>query len=638
MADLLQPSFPVYDVPVQIVEGLITDLDKKVDEFTGLAEDAIAQLESFNPPTLGTAPTFDVGQIPAPDFPLVPPPDPKIFGTVDQLVVPNFDGIPAEIAALASSLIDDLSSVPVFTPNVGAPNIPDAPPNPVIGSLPEQPTVDDVAIPAAPDINDPGPGNLIPNQIPDIPVIGALPTFNATIPTFTDDPPSAVLSWSEPIYDPLVRTQLATTIAAMMNGDFAMPPAVLTALMGASRDNELLTTRKAVEEARSDYASRGFDMPPGMLVENINAARQDGALRENARVRDNIQKQGDWANDNLKNAVTSGIALEAQLLEYFNSFAQRTFDAAKFVVDSQRQLFDSKIALYNARNGQLNILCTVFQTQLDAVLAPLKVVQAQLQVQQSIGQVNELTLRAYSTRVQALGLIAQRFETLMNGAKIASDIQKNKVDIWRGEIDGFTASLNAQKIPYEIYDIRVRGEATKATVLEAEARAFAATVEAFTAKENVKIAVLNGELKAIDSATQRFVATVQAQRDRIQAQSEGIRAEASAYTADIGRFSEILRFTGTQAQIKIQAQESNVRNNLAFYDTQVHEFDASAQRVIALAGLNLEGIKAAGNITAQLSAGAMSARHVQASISGSGSASTSSSYSYSEQHSFDDTQ
>lgn len=638
--DFPTPSFPVYDQPVQIVQGLIAEMDARIASFTAKADDVFDALQTLPDPDIGTPPTLIADVVPTPTFPTIPPPNPKIFGTVDELDIPPYDGIDPSITTLAAQLLADLQNIPTFSPTVGAPNIPDAPPDPLPidwqGLVNDKPTIETITLPVAPDLNDPGPGELVPYTIPVLPTI-TLPHFDANIPTFDDDPPSAALSWSEPLYTPTVRAEVTAAIKGMLVGDFAMPDKVLIALLGQSRDKELMTTRKQVDEAMSVASSRGFAMPQGFEIEQINIAQQEGALRENDRTREIIKLKGDWANENLRRAITEGIALEAQLLNYFIGFCQRTFDAAKFAVDSQRLLFDSKVGLFRARNEQLNVLCTVFETQFKEAMAPLEVVRVELQNQQLIGTINQQTMQAYQIRVSALELLARRFETLMNGAKIKSEIQKDRVDAWRGEIEAFTAMLNAEKIPFEIYETRVRGEATKATVLEAEAGAFRATVDAFSAGENIKIAVLQGNLKAIDSATQRFVATVGAQRDRVATQGEAIRAEASAYSADIGRFDALLRFAGTAAQVTVQSQEANVRNNLAYAEIKSRQYDAAAARIIQIAQLKLQGIDAAGKIATGLGAGAMSAQHVQASVSGSGSASTSSGYSYSEVHSFDET-
>ena len=60
------------------------------------------------------------------------------------------------------------------------------------------------------------------------------------------------------------------------------------------------------------------------------------------------------------------------------------------------------------------------------------------------------------------------------------------------------------------------------------------------------------------------------------------------------------------------------RTNIAFSEMQLKEYEAKMQRAIQTAQLALEAAKAMGQYSAQLAAGAMSAMHVSATVSGTG--------------------
>lgn len=62
----------------------------------------------------------------------------------------------------------------------------------------------------------------------------------------------------------------------------------------------------------------------------------------------------------------------------------------------------------------------------------------------------------------------------------------------------------------------------------------------------------------------------------------------------------------------------NTRTNIAYAEMQLKEYESKMTKAIQEANIALESAKAMGQYTAQLAAGAMSAAHVSASISGSG--------------------
>ena len=76
-----------------------------------------------------------------------------------------------------------------------------------------------------------------------------------------------------------------------------------------------------------------------------------------------------------------------------------------------------------------------------------------------------------------------------------------------------------------------------------------------------------------------------------------------------------------------------MRNNIAYFEALSRQFDARMQRMLQISLAMKDAMGAAGQMSAQMAAGAMSAIHASASISGSGSDSYSNSrsvsYSYS---------
>ena len=61
------------------------------------------------------------------------------------------------------------------------------------------------------------------------------------------------------------------------------------------------------------------------------------------------------------------------------------------------------------------------------------------------------------------------------------------------------------------------------------------------------------------------------------------------------------------------------RTNLAYSQAQTAMYQASIQKASSEAQVLMEGVKASGQYTAQLAAGALSALHVSASVQGTGS-------------------
>ena len=120
----------------------------------------------------------------------------------------------------------------------------------------------------------------------------------------------------------------------------------------------------------------------------------------------------------------------------------------------------------------------------------------------------------------------------------------------------------------------------------------------------------------LDRCKPSFAVEVQYNTQVFTAQVDGWRAQVAANTAD--------------SEMQSRYADMNTRTNIAYAEMQISEYNAKVSQAQEQARIALEAAKAAGQYTAQLAAGAMSAAHVSASISGSGSASVGSSDSESE--------
>lgn len=627
----------VYQQPAQIV---MDQIDKMSDRATDSLNNALSIMNQLSGISLG-----DEGTAP-PDlaFPNIPgsgiarptPPGTLALGTIDPFQIPDFVEF-QDLYTQLDAIVSDLPEPGDFEPSVDGIVIP-APPSPIAtGDAPTRPELVDPAIPDAPVFTIPSMDALLPLNLPTF----VMPDF----PTFTDMPvdfdgvePNPVIAWVEPTYQPTVLNEIADRIRTCLAGGTGMTPEVEAALFDQARGREDTTALKRTQEAFDTWAGKGFMMPPGMLVEQVNTVQQENQLNANDRARDVLAKSAEWEQQNLREAVQQGIALETQLINQFENTAKRAFEVQRVRVESEIALFQAHVSLFNAKQAARQVLVAVFQAKMQEVTARLDAYKAQVDAAQATAQVNESIVQAYTARIEALKSIVDIFQARIQAAKVQSDMEANKVQMYKTDVDAYSARINADKALFDAYEAQVRGEAAKATIVESEARAFAATVEAQTSNGNVKIAAIRGKIDAITAAVSKFGALTGAERDKIGAQATAITAKAQAFSADASRYTAELAANTEETRLAITIAESTLRNQLAYYETRVREYDAAMNRLIERGRVIVSALAAAGNMAAQLSSGAMSAMHVQASLSGSGNASTgwSNSYSYSENHNFED--
>lgn len=616
-----------YQEAIRHVDAAMQFMTEAANEWLAKTEVSINNIGSWTPPIEGTPPDLRPIEVVTGELPTFAAPDPQILGEVGDLQLPNYE----DLQHLVQDF--DLADPGPFQPTTALPVMPPAPAPLTTTNAPARPTLNPVAIPAAPDMTLPAAPALDALTLPAMPTITIPPFDVGQIPVFDTDVPDLAFDWQEQPYNPLAVNELATTIKAMLAGDFAMPKPVQDALFAAAVEREDTTARRAIAAATDDWAARGYTMPPGMLVEQANAAREQAALQANALSREVFTKAAEWAIENLRTAVAQGIALEAMWAEHWNNIAQRAFQAAGIMLDAVKNQFDMQATAFNMRLQTLQARRDVFEALLRAEMAKLDILRAQIESEQLKGTINEQKVRIYSTQLESVKVLADMYGTKLQGAKILSEIERDKLEAYKTDVEAWGEKLSAEKTRFDAYDSQIRGETAKVQAYEAEARAYAATVSAAADRNNTRMRFTEARIQTIDASMRKFLGMLQAQTATVSARRDAISARAQAYAADIQRWSEQMRYAGQAEEIKIRAQEASVRNNIAYFEVLSRQFDARMQRMLQISLAMKDAMSSAGQMSAQMAAGAMSAIHASASISGSGSDSYSNSrsvsYSYS---------
>lgn len=544
-------------------------------------------------------------------------------------------------------------------------------------NVPIRPAIDfdGVELPKAPEMTLPEMGRLFDIVIPewDEPI---LPEWDETAVrqldpnrfTFNGDWWADDKAYSSELYDKLLATA-KNMLDPTKIANFGLPDGVVNALFNKPRERLARETKRAMQEATSRWASRGFSLPSGVLDRQISAILDD----ENAKVSElNAEifvNATEKQISQLQFSVTQGLALEQHTFNVFDNMVKRMFEVARYNAEAQFKVFDYYIQVFNINNESYKLAVDIYKAKLEAVLSKLTVYKAKIDAQNAVGQLNNQLLEVYKAKLQGVQMNAEVFKTLMQGAGVQLDMAKAKLDAYRTDLQAYTESLNGERIKFELYKTRLDGENVKADIGKTQASIYATQMDAYKTQmdaENRKLEAYDTMMKGELSKAQIYDAQIRAYGERVRAyQATGdtglkqiqlktdlARAYISKYGAELDGYKANLQANlqlvqtnaeafrakvdawRGQTQMQIQGMElqskwtdMQTRTNIAFGEMKQKEYEALMRQSQTKAQIALESSKAVGGFAAQLAAGAMSAGHISASISANGSASTSESKS-----------
>lgn len=547
----------------------------------------------------------------------------------------------------------DYPELPVFNSidhllndlNLSDLQIPDAPVMPAIQlpdmpgmaniPMPEKPDIDSsITLPDVPDLVLPELAELVQLKIPDF-IFPELPDFNGVPPTLDSIAvPNVFVEWQEPEYKSDVLTEIQLKVKGWMAGGTGLPAPIEDALFNRARSRTSKETERAVQEAMNDWASRNFTMPPGMLVKQVSSIREQGQLQANELNRDILIEASKMEIDNIRFMVGQGIALEQITSNMFTNVVNRMFEVAKFNAESQINVFNAQVALFNAQNSAFETLTMVYKTKLEGALAKLSAYKTAVDAQVSLGQINEQHVQVYKAKIDAVLSNVELYKATMQGASVRADTIKNQFDAYRSEVQAFGEQINAEKTKVDAYEAQTRAETARVGMFEAETRAYASTVQALQSKASLKSEEIKLKMEAARTWISKYNADVEGYKANLQTRLSEAQLNTTAFSAQVDAWKSGAGVEISHAEMQSRFIDGNTRTNIAVAEMQIKEYEAKIQKSLQEAQLALEQAKALGQYSAQLAAGAMSAAHVSASISGSGSSSTSKSTSTSESHNY----
>lgn len=623
-------GFTVSDVPDYsgTAEGIITTAQAVASELivsTVAALDTITNAVDEDPVPL-EVPTFSDTPVTLPELPVAPtvniptdgqpdaPPDP-VLGVV---ALPVFPAMP---------------DADIVIPSMAFPEKP----SPIAAVAPDFPSdLSAVILPVTPDLNFPETPSLVSLTVPDIPAID-LPTFSAALGDI-DAAPDTAFAWNEVSYSSTLLTAVRDALLGWVNGaSTGLSEDVEQALWNRGRDRDNALYVSAFEQINRDFAARGHHLPSGQAAqlaqEAIFKARESAGVLN----RDIMIKQADLEQSNRRFAFEQSAQIEASLINYWSQQQQRSFEAAKYVIEAAVAVFQAKVTKYNADVEAFKARAEVYRTRIQGELAKIEIYKAQVEGQKLLLGVSEQQVNIYRAQLDSVKSLVAIYEAQVGAAKVIAETNKTRIEGFKAEVEAYAENVKAKASEYAAYESGIRAEIAKleepkvkADVLRTRVDAFSAQVKALTDAKRLEYDIdVQAPLEKYKANVAAFEAKIRAFGEVVGAYSAKAQAEAAVYTAEIGGVTRI-----ADAESKIH--DSTMQFNRAKADLAIETGKINLTGFTENIRLKIEAGQAVARTMAQLAAGAMAGVNVGVSLGNSGSASVNMSSSSSCSETFNE--
>ncbi len=527
----------------------------------------------------------------------------------------NFDAVKHTMDALATSYnvqlqagerpnlpsIDAITNIDTPVPPALVATMPviNIPPAPVVNipSLPVAPSMESIATPVAPTVAIPNVPELAAVTVPSISAI-SIPLFTHTFPDAPVDmlAPDGVLNYSEEVYNTGELTALRDIlISDLQHGGWGVSHTDEEALFSREADRAARIGISAEDDIISSMAARGFLLPPGALVANMQRNQQitvDSVLKANQDI--SVQR-AELIRKSRESVIQSSLALNQTMVANFSAVQQRLLDVAKSIVDFSIRAFAARVEEYNMRVKAYAAYAEAWNTQIRGQLSQLEAEKAQLQAEAEKVALNRAQIEAYTAQVQAVSLRINIYNTEMEAAKIRSDIERNKLAVYSTQVDAHRSEITAEVAKIQAFEAQVNAEGSRVELYRTQVGAYDAEVQATKLVSDMQVQKAQVDLDAqrtkllayeasIKGYTAELAAKEAAARVKISAADGASRlasAKADLVTGQAGlgvRAIDGVNTTNMQlAQLRTAQQRTFSDHNIALMKARVDNFTKPAE-------------------------------------------------------------
>lgn len=573
------------------------------------ANHAQTQLNSFLSVLDGAAdyavPTIDLtwNSIDAP--PTVAPPT---VPTLDDVTFS--DPTEPDAASLTPVTIDPIT----FTDVAPTTTFPTAP-TLDYGVTPTIPAVASIALPSAPTVSLPAEPTLLSLSIPTFAGVNLhedwltkfdnIPTLDLVSPT----PYSYALG---PEYASTLLTNLKATLNARMAGGTGLSAAVEQAIWDRARSRETSIALANEADILRTSEALGFPLPAGVIAAQTRDSQKVYYDKLSGLSRDVAIKQAELEQENLKQTIDAGMALEGKLIDYSYQLERLTFEAAKEQADNAIQIYNARVEQYKALLSVFGVYSEAYKTIISAELAKVDVFKALISAEQSKADINKTLVDEYRIMVEASMTQVEVYKAELDGAKALVEIEGLKINAAGEQIRAYVAQVNAETAKIEAYKAGVEAETAKVQTFKVKADAFAAQAGVQIEAARVGIANLDAQIRAKALEWDGYKAKLSAAEIEMRGLMQGNELLIQKYRTegDLG----VAQYGAAIKKWEVQIKDYEAGKQAAIQTAKIN-----GDQAMHAASVRMDAAKVGAQVYAQLTGSAYSIAKVSAGIDHRGS-------------------
>lgn len=499
-------------------------------------------------------------------------------------------------------------------PAQAAPNIPIRP-NPTLPQSPgDAPLINDLLIPPTPEketISEPKEWAIVIPTSPNIKIkdfTGEKPKNNITIPNTS-------INWKEDPYSSETLDKIIYNVKSYLDGGVGMPEAIWESIWAKDNDRDNRAALSFKDKIYNEFSDRGFQgLPQGVQAAQLRKVDQTVFNGSQERSREIATKEANLAIENLRFAVTQGIAIEQLRGSWYQSMLERSLKAMLSSAELAISVLNAEISFYNAQVQAFIAEMQAWKTELEGELAKLEVQKSELEAQKLISELNQQEVDKYIALLQSLNINLEYYNSTLESLKIITEQDSLKIEAHSKNVQTYAEKIKAINTVYDGYQTEMQGAKIEADINSVNADIFSKTVEAYSSKNNTEISKANLTINTNQQMLSEYDILLKGFVTELNSKVQDLDANNKAHTAKLSTFTSNLESEKVSVTAQGAARSASAQNADQVTQANIQNAKTNADNALAEAQLIREVYKAIADVEAGYASSAFSATNISMGI------------------------
>lgn len=482
---------------------------------------------------------------------------------------------------------------------------------------PDAPTIDDIIIPAKPNIN--------------------LGNFDAEVPDLTEIPEPGTFNFTEGNYNSDIRVALFGKILTdIANGGTGLSVDVEADIYARGVERQRVENERLYQEVQNQFSASGIELPSGAYAARLLEVSNEISRKNDQINREITINQAELEQKNIQFSVQQAVVLEQMLVGFFNDQQNRSLQASQTLASIGIEIYNALVARQNLYLEKYKVEAEVFKTKIEAELTAVEMYRTEIEAVKATADIQTARANIYNIQMNALDIKAKIYATLIETAKAKATIEALKVDLFKVQTDAYSANIGAQKLMIDSYVAKLESEKIKADIFNSEISAYATEIETYKVRAEIARIQAETEIQKNNQLIEAYKADLGKYEVDLQAQIANADLIVKGYDIETKSYVANLQAKETELKAQIANTEAQVQLSVAGVNSSIAVLESNTKSYVALKELQVAGTQGIMNVHAQLAASAMNAVNASASQSHDYNDTTSESSSINETHSYNE--